>query len=451
MGRPSIVLILTDDQRWDELRAIRGPNGPILPMPVVTSKLVRRGVAFSNAFVVNPVCCPSRSSILTGEYSHTTGVYTNNHRDGGFPAFRPREASTIATLLQSSGYRTGLFGKYLNLYAPAGRKGYVPPGWDTWVAFASDGAAYYDYVLNVDGRPRYRGHRAADYSTDVIARSATSFIRSTKGPLFVYFAPTAPHSPPVPAPRDVHRYSWLRPLRPRSYNEADLSDKPAWLRGHPSLGPAARARLDRLRRLRFQSLRDVDRAVGSILGALRDTGRLHNTMIVFMSDNGFLLGEHRLGGKQYPYEESIRVPMVIRYDPLTTSPRVDGHPVLNIDLAPTWAELAGVKPVAPDGRSLFRLLENQTPSWRGSFLVEHLDNEVPKRPPTYCAVRTGRFILVAYDTGEEELYDLRADPAELHNQADNPVLALERESLVSKMRTLCQPTPPDAEFKLPPA
>ena len=179
--RPSIVFILTDDQRWDTLFA----------MPNVQALLGDHGITFANAFVSNAVCCPSRASILTGNYSHTTGVYRNNSPHGGFKSFNAR--STIATWLPRR-YQAILLGKYLNGFAPRDARGYVPPGWDRFVALTDDGSGqYYDYILGANGRIVREGHRRSDYSTTLLAGKAVSFIENTNGPLFLYFAPHAPH------------------------------------------------------------------------------------------------------------------------------------------------------------------------------------------------------------------------------------------------------------------
>ncbi|HEV3475580.1 MAG TPA: sulfatase, partial [Actinomycetota bacterium] len=342
--RPTIVLIVTDDQRFDSLWA----------MPHVQRHLVSRGVTFANAFVVNPLCCPSRASLLTGGYSHSTGVYTNR----GFQAFRPHAPNTLATWLQGAGYRTGLFGKYLNGYGPAGHAGYVPPGWDRWAVLAHNNGHYFDYDMNVNGTLVHHGSEAQDYSTDVAAREAVAFIRETEGPLFVLLAPYAPHGPATPAPRHEGAFADLGRWRPPSYDEKDLSDKPAWMQTLPRLDGNERESIDEFRRRQYESLLAVDDAVDAVVRSLEETGRLGTSLIAYTSDNGFLWGEHRFAGKQAAFDESIRVPLVARYDPLITGPRVDPHLVLNIDLAPTVAALAGaVPPPATERVTLLPLLE----------------------------------------------------------------------------------------------
>src|SRR3990170_6725693 len=186
---PSIVLVVTDDQRWDTLWA----------MPSVEADLVDNGVVFSNGFVVNPLCCPSRASILTGRYSHGTGVYTNTSPDGGFSLFD--DDSTVATWLDAAGYRTALVGKYLNGYDGVT----IPPGWDHWVAFSGNQGSYYDYSLNVDGALEPHGSAPEDYSTDVLATHAESFILGVPAeePVLLYMTPYAPHGPATAATRHV--------------------------------------------------------------------------------------------------------------------------------------------------------------------------------------------------------------------------------------------------------
>lgn len=430
--RPNIVLILTDDQRSDTLRY----------MPIVRRLLVRHGVTFANGYVVNPVCCPSRTSILTGLYSHSTGVYTNRRPYGGFHGFHGDD-STIATWLQAAGYRTGLFGKYLNQY---GRDPYVPPGWDRWFATHRNGG-YYDYEAISDATVREYDSDAASYGTTVLREQAVSFIRRTdpSTPIFVYWAPHAPHEPATPHPADRDAFSSLPAWRPRSYDEADVGDKPAYVSRLPKLDPVAAEEIDRFRQRQLESLQAVDRSVRTIVQALRETDRLHDTMIVFMSDNGMLWGEHRLHGKSVPYEEAVGVPMVVRYDALLTEPREDEHLVLNIDLAPTFAALGGADAPEMEGRSLLPILRGPDPRWRGEFLIEHIGEGV-RAAPTFCAVHTDRYVLVRYATGEEELYDLARDPFQLANRNESERYLGVRESLRSKLRRLCDPTPPGFAF-----
>lgn len=429
---PNIVLILTDDQRADTLRY----------MPNVQRLMVNKGIRFSNGYVVNPLCCPSRASILTGAYSHTTGVYTNDpDMHGGFPAFR--DGSTIATWLQSAGYRTSLFGKYLNGY---GVTTYVPPGWDQWFATFGDGG-YYDYKAVADGVAKRFGHDPADYGTTILRDRAVSFIRSTEAsqPLFMYFAPHAPHEPAIPESRDRDAFTSESPRPPISFDEPDTSDKPANVRRLERIDVETRKDIDEFRLGQIQSLQSVDRSVAALVDSLTDTGRLENTMFVFTSDNGMFWGEHRLRGKSQVYEEAIHVPFVVRYDAVIETPHVDENLVVNIDLAPTFAELAGVEAPEAEGRSLMpRLLSSSTP-WRDAFLVEHVAKG-SFGAPTFCAIHTERYVLVRYATGEEELYDLVRDPHQMENVAGSARYEEQRGSLRARLRVLCDPLPPGFSF-----
>jgi arylsulfatase A-like enzyme len=428
-SKPSIVLILTDDQRWDTLSW----------MPAVESLLVAHGVTFTNAFVPNSLCCPSRTSILTGEYSNKTGVWSNDAPYGGFTAFH-QDHSTIATWLHADGYRTALVGKYLNDYDTAAHQGYVPPGWDRWFAVTHNGS-YFDYDVSVDGKIVHHGNTPSNYSTDVLTDQAVSFIDGASGPLFLYFAPTAPHDPFIPAPQDAKVCRDLPPFDPPSLG-ASNAGRPRYLRALP-WSRAIAAHDAWVRTAQCRTLVDVNRSVVRIVNALQATGRLSNTMIVFMSDNGYQWGEHRLGGKSVPYEESIRVPMVIRYDPLTTTARTDPRMALNIDLAPTFAALAGVAAPRAQGRSLLPLLSSRPVHWRTSFLIEHgHGTEESPAVPDYCGIRTERWKYVLYSTGARELYDLRADPYELTNLANRPAFAMRVRAMRADLLARCRPLPP---------
>ena len=424
---PDIVLIVSDDQRFDTLWA----------MPILGERLAALGVTFPDAFVTNPLCCPSRASILTGNYSHTHLVYRQEPPFGRFEWFD--DHSTLATWLHDAGYRTGLFGKYLDGYQHAAVTGYVPPGWDRWVAFVH--SAQVDYSLTFDGDVRSYGHGPADHATEVLADQVVRFIRGSSGPLFVEFAPSVPHAPAIPSPGDEDAFADLEPARPPSFDEADVSDKPAWVRALPPLSSAQISAIDAFRQDQYRSLLGLDRALGRILDALKETGRLDNTLIVFTSDNGILHGEHRWTKKEAPYEEAIRVPLVMRWDAAGwgAGTEMPGTLALNIDLAPTIADAAGIPHPVTDGRSLLPVLAGNA-RWRSDFLVEHLEGTNPI--PTYCAVRSERWMYVRYTTGEEELYDLREDPYELENLAANPADRQVLEGRRARLRELCSPVPP---------
>jgi arylsulfatase A-like enzyme len=429
--RPNVVVIVTDDQRWDTLWAL----------PQVRRHIADAGVTFTNAYVVNPACCPSRASILTGRYSHSTGVWRNHGRHGGFEAFD--DSSTLATWLDDAGYETALYGKYLNGYLDSA---YVPPGWDHWAAFTGQRSPrtgnYYDYDLNVDGTIVHRSDRAGDYATDVLADEAVRFVEGADDPFFLFFSPPAPHAPALPPPGETEAAPELPPWRPPSFDEPDVSDKPSWVALHPPLDAGQIMDLDELRERQYRSLAALDDAVGRIVRSVRRTGRLEDTIFLFLSDNGYLLGEHRLVAKAAPYEESIRVPFLLRYDALGEAGRVVSKPVLNIDVAPTIAEVASVEAPNVEGMSLIGLLTGSGAWSRRAFLVEHLGPRGPNRAgtgvPTYCAVHTRRYVYVAYRRGTNELYDLSRDPDQLRNLAPTQRGRLERR-LRAMARSLCDP------------
>ena len=283
------------------------------------------------------------------------------------------EQSNLAVWLHDAGYETALVGKYLNDYTVYGNH-HVPPGWSDWIAIDSvPEERYYDYTLNENGRLVHHGIAAADYSTDLLAGKAVDFIRNAKAPFFLYFTPITPHLPALPAPRDASVPVKLSTPRP-NFDEKNISDKP-WHRLYRRIySPQAISYLDRdIEGRQLRSLIDLDRQVGMLMTALKSKRVLDNTIVVYMSDNGFMWGEHRLGGKIWPYEESIRVPLTIRVPWSSAWDRADSQMVLNIDLASTIAELAGTKPGLPqDGRSLVPLLHGEPVGWRHDFVVEYL-------------------------------------------------------------------------------
>jgi N-acetylglucosamine-6-sulfatase len=407
--RPNVVLVVTDDQRWDTLRA----------MPTVQSELVGKGVTFANAFATNPLCCPSRASILTGTYSHTNGVWSNaGGTHGGMKVFDDR--FTVATWLDSAGYETMLVGKYLNGYSSNTVPfTYVPPGWDRWLAFFGQ-PGYFSYRLTDGTQVRRYGPGPVEdeYSTDVLGAEASGFIRTATSPFFLYFAPFAPHTngrfSVEPATRHVDAFAGAAYTPPGSVNEANVSDKPPVIRRRSRLPVAG---LTALREEQLESLLAVDDAIARMVDELEEAGELRNTLFIFTSDNGYTWGEHRWAGKRVPYEESIRVPLVARWDALGVAPRRVNRSALNIDLAATVADAADVKVPRRDGRTLLPLLAGGPASWRSWFLLEYHD---PAFFPSYCGTRSRRWKYVQYRSGAEELYHLAADRFELHNLAAKP-------------------------------
>ena len=428
-GAPNVLLIVTDDARWDTLWA----------MPRVKRLLVEHGVTFSHMFVSNSLCCPSRTSILTGDYSHTTGVYRQEPPFGAFQWFNDR--STLATWLHDRGYVTGLFGKYVDAYQSAAHHGYVPPGWDRWMAFIR--SKYYNYGLTIDGVTHHYGSQPSDYATNVLGDAAVSYLQQVRSPFFVEYAPPAPHYPAIPEAKYADRFADLAPWRPPNYDEADMRDKPAYMRALPLLDANARAAIDTFRLDQLRTLRSVDVQVAHMIATLAHTHRLHNTLIIFTSDNGIAWGEHRWDRKEVPYDESLRVPLVIRADSMHLTPHTDDHLVANIDLAPTVADAVGF-PTQADGRSLVPLLRgtDATP-WRREILLEHVQgtNDVP----TFCGFRSTDYLYVRYATGEREIYDLRTDPYELNNLEGTALGRAVEPELAARLAQLCSPVPPGME------
>jgi N-acetylglucosamine-6-sulfatase len=426
-AQPNVILIVTDDQRWDTLAY----------MPTVSSELVGKGVTYTNAFAVNPLCCPSRATILTGTYSHTNGVWTNAGTHGGFGVFRDGE--TLPVWLRSLGYRTGLVGKYLNGYA---HPTYVPPGWDQWFANFGNPQLYFDYDIT-DGVSLFQfGSEPEDYATDVLAAQAVRFIRETAAPFFLYFAPKGPHITNVdesrfsvdPAPRHVDRFAGLGAHWAPNVNELDLRDKPGWLRGR---APVPAAGLAEMREEQLEALLAVDDAVAAMLAALRQTGELADTLIIYTSDNGQAWGAHRWTQKTVPYEESLRVPLVVRYDALAPAVREEARLTLNVDVAPTVLEAAGLAVAGREGRSLLPLMSG-TAQWRRSFLFEHYGGP-GDGVPSYCGFRSTRWKYVQYWTGEEELYDLERDPYELSNLRERWALPRRMSYRARLLSSPCRP------------
>ena len=290
------------------------------------------------------------------------------------------------------------------------------------------------------------------YSTTVFGEAAAQFIRTAPAakPLFVYYAPFAPHEPDVPATQYANRFQNLPPWRPPNYDRVTPS-QPAYIKDRAPLTRRQVKLLAQFRRRQYATLLSVDDEVGSIVDALRASHRLSNTMIVFASDNGLAWGAHRLPSaeKRIPYDEATRVPFVVRYDPMTPKPRTDSHLVVNIDWAPTFAALAGVSHPHVEGRSFLPLVQGTpiSPPWRTSFLLENWDGSPKTLAPTYCGIRSTRYLYVRYGTGEEELYDQLHDPFDLHNVATSPAYAGVLARNRAEMLRECRPPPPG--YKLP--
>jgi arylsulfatase A-like enzyme len=412
-ARPNVALILTDD----EDTALHES------MPKARALLQDQGTRFDNYFLTYALCCPSRASILRGQYPHNHRILENMLPAGGFRKFRAmgHEDSTVAVWLRDAGYRTAFLGKYFNQYDA--RSDPPAPGWDAWYAAGDDAYAGFDYTLNENGEAVGHGDREEDYLTDVLADKAVAFIRQAGGggrPFFVYLAPLNPHHPSTPAPRHAGLFAEARLPRPPSFNEADVGDKPGPIRSLPPLDERQVAQLEALHRQRLRSMRAVDDMVERVVETLRETGQLGRTLIVYTSDNGFHLGQHRQpAGKNTPYEEDIRAPLIVRGPGVPAGRRVTAM-VANIDLAPTLAEAAGARvPAFVDGRSFLPLLGDPRRAWRHSLLIARRAywDRGPFDGGDFFAVRTPTYTYVAYGGGESELYNLANDPFQLDNLA----------------------------------
>lgn len=413
--KTNIVMVLTDDLSMNLVQY----------MPHVVA-LEKQGTTFANYSVTDSLCCPSRSSIFSGRFPHDTGVYTNSGKDGGFQTFKSRgeESSTFATDLQQAGYRTAMMGKYLNGYLPKDQ--YVPPGWNEWDV-AGNGYPEYNYNLLENGQIKHYGH---DYLTDVVSARASSFITgsvSAGKPFMVEVATFAPHAPYTPADPDKDKFPGLKAPRTAAYDVLP-TDPPAWLASRAPLTTAEQTAIDTAFRKRVQAVQAVDRMIGSLEDTLDRAGVAGHTVVVFTSDNGYHMGEHRLNpGKQTAFDTDIHVPLVMA-GPGIAKGGTESRPAENIDLRPTYDALAGAAtPANVDGQSLVPLLAGHAPAnWRTAALIEHHgpdndpadpDHPAPNsgNPTSYEAIRTVDYTYVEYADGAKEYYDHRADPDQLHN------------------------------------
>jgi N-acetylglucosamine-6-sulfatase len=441
-GRPNIVVVLVDDLRAD---AMSGLGHPIAETPHM-DRLAREGARFRNAFVTTSLCGPSRASLLTGLYAHLHDVRGNTGRD-----LHPEDPS-LHRLLQAAGYRPAFIGTWHR-----GRGADPRPGFDYWLSFKGQGD-YRDPTLNENGKEI----RARGYVTDLLGEYAVDWLsREHDEPFLLIVSHKAVHGPFIPAPRHAELYADVAFPAPPSFSDT-LESKPAWQRAVASgiwrhgmtleeldlagapprvSGKAWDPGAQRLRNY-FRTLRAVDEGLGRILETLEVRGLLENTAVVLASDNGYSLGEHRRFDKRTQYEESIRVPLLIRAPGTTRAGSEPEQLALNIDLAPTILELAGVAvPGSMQGSSLVPVLKGDAKKWRRAFLYEYF-YELPFVVPTILGVRDERFSYASQPGIDdiEELYDLRRDPRQMRNLAVEPEFAPRLKEMRGRLAELLRET-----------
>lgn len=470
--RPNIVVVMADDMRVDDLRYA----------PAVRRVLGRGGLTFDNSFSPFPLCCPARASFLSGRYAHNHGVFWHES-PYGFAAFD--DSRTIGTSMSEAGYRTAYVGKYLNGYGPqiskvSGEQSYTyePAGWSDWYASIDHGTGagsgihgstydFFDMPFNVNGRidNTHRGQ----YGTDVIGgfarRLITRYAAEDDRPFFLYASFVAPHhggprepDDPGPVVRDdgkVVRYrttarpDWVKgrfdriitraPGLPRDGGpaERDVSDKPSNLGRLPEINVAERAALLEVTRQRAEAVYALDRQVGALVRTLKRTGEWDDTVLVFTSDNGYFLGEHRKrDGKVLAHEPSLRVPLLVTGPGLRSGERTS-DPISTVDLTATLLDIADAKPPhLADGTSRLATMADGDQGWSTPVVTEAYRSIAGRRVDpgfrdarTSIGLRTPRYSFTRYVTGEGELYDLATDPAEMQNRFDDPAYASVRAEL----------------------
>jgi N-acetylglucosamine-6-sulfatase len=478
--QPNVVMVMTDDQTLESMNRET--------MPKTTKLVFRPGTEFEQAIATTPLCCPSRASLLTGQYAHNHGVLENDYgllRD---------ETSTLPVWLQAAGYRTIHVGKWMNRYKKARGANTIAPGWDEWHT-ALERYAYYDYVLRVNGRKKNYGDEPDDYLTRVLNEAAVKQLEKAAGPrpFYLQLDHYAPHIAPgdddrcdgaaVPDPRDYERFTDVSLPEPPNFNESDVSDKPSFIQ---RLKPLKRKKVRDLERrygCALASLRGADRSVAELFKTLERTGELDDTAVIFVSDNGFYYGEHRIpDAKQNPYEEALRIPLAIRLPASfgADQRRSVGELVGNIDVVPTILELAGAAPCTAegacrtlDGRSLVPYLTGQgglIPNDR-AFAVElqRIALNAPilgGRACTYQGIRSPGHLYVHHTEAlnartracepvdDTELYDLAMDPFELESRHGAPpgsTDAVTRAALAQRSAVLADCAGIEGRDPLPPS
>jgi N-acetylglucosamine-6-sulfatase len=424
--KPNIIVIMTDDQRWDAMETL----------PTVTGKLANNGVTFTNAYLTTPLCCPSRAAFLTGLFAHNNGVWKNDAPRGGYSTFKKKEKETIAVWLKQAGYKTGIFGKLMNNYMSGTHKS---PGWDKWYV-AIGGQQYFGQEMSENGKIKQTSQNV--YFNDLITNESVKFIKDTKQPFFLLFSTNIPHgsqeqedgpggldSPELPQ-RFRGKCDGITPWKePPSFNEKDVSDKPKWVK--ELKGPSAKSVANYHKGQRC-ALKVVNESIDKMIAALGEE-RMQNTVFIFYSDNGYSYGEHRHIKKNCFYEECARTPLIISYPKLLKEKKTSDALVSHIDITATIAELAGTTvPVKIDGKSLVPILKGSAGKTREAVLIE-IDSGA--KTGGY-AIRTAQYKYTELNSGEKELYDLTKDPYELENIEKKAEMQAVKTDLAAKLKLL---------------
>ncbi len=414
--RPNIILITTDDQAASDMAW----------MPKTRAALGGFGVSFESAISPHPLCCPARAEILTGQYAQNNGVYANRGVRGGYSALQGRD-NTVAAWLKDAGYKTGFIGKFLNEYHfdVHGR----PVGWDLWDPTIEGTYDYYNYTQANNGTPQVH---TDTYITDYVAEKTRSKIEDWSGgpnPFFLWASYVAPHNicdseidglrcgtPPLPESEYAGLYAGTRnPAESKpSFNEANVKDKPKLIRGQSKKDPAE---MNGMFLARIRALASVDDAVADTVAALDEAGELEDTLIIFTSDNGWMMGEHRFRGKRLAYEESLRIPMLMRGPGVPAGVNL-ARTASIVDIAPTIVDLSGVEPGRTmDGASLYGMLAQPSVSDRQTRLIQggNITNDASDSVWDYRGIRDKRYTFIRFKSGFIELYDRKFDPYQLRN------------------------------------
>ena len=410
--RPNIIFVMSNDQDAATLQY----------MPYTGHKFKEQATTYPNATYNYTLCCPSRASILRGQYTHNHKIWANVPPLGGYDRFKARGLgkSTLPLWLDRAGYRTGMFGQYVNGYDP--RTDTKPPGWDKFVYYGRD----------LDGTPNAKGV----YYDEAVKNNAVRWVRvaAKKGPFFAWISFNAPHYPYNYDPKYKGRFRDARLPRPPSFNEKDVSDKPDYVGNWPRMDNEDIRQLTSDHRNRLRGLLTVDNAMKNLVRTVDEAGELNNTYIVYWTDNGYMMGQHRLKYKRHPYIEALSHPMLIR-GPGIYRGVTDERIIMNQDLAPTFADIARADtPAFVDGRSMKPIFGGKG-SWRDVGMIEASNGPSGLQPSRYAGLRDETYTYVEYATGEREFYDLQTDHYQLENIAgQKPELEAELSAKLQKLK-----------------